>query len=149
MEAVALEWHKKGIKTVEEAKMDSKPYSRECYMVLKALGINNHDPLPAEVSYVNRWMKEYGFTIDVILEACSRTIMQIHAPKFEYVDGILKSWRTSGVRHLSDVERLTKEHKERQSEKPTKDQQPTTRFHNFEQRNYDFKELEKKLFVNL
>lgn len=149
MEAVALEWHKKGIKTVEEAKMDSKPYSRECYMVLKALGINNHDPLPAEVSYVNRWMKEYGFTIDVILEACSRTIMQIHAPKFEYVDGILKSWRASGVRHLSDVERLTKEHKERQSEKPTKDQQPTTRFHNFEQRNYDFKELEKKLFVNL
>ena len=149
MEAVALEWHKKGIKTVEEAKMDSKPYSRECYMVLKALGINNHDPLPAEVSYVNRWMKEYGFTIDVILEACSRTIMQIHAPKFEYVDGILKSWRASGVRHLSDVERLTKDHKERQSEKPTKDQQPTTRFHNFEQRNYDFKELEKKLFVNL
>lgn len=149
MEAVALEWHKKGIKTVEEAKMDSKPYSRECYMVLKALGINNHDPLPAEVSYVNRWMKEYGFTIDVILEACNRTIMQIHAPKFEYVDGILKSWRASGVRHLSDVERLTKEHKERQSEKPSTDKQPTTRFHNFEQRNYDFKELEKKLFVNL
>ena len=149
MEAVALEWHKKGIKTVEEAKLDSKPYSRECYMVLKALGINNHDPLPVEVSYVNRWMKEYGFTIDVILEACSRTIMQIHAPKFEYVDGILKSWRASGVHHLSDVERLTKEHKERQSDKPSTEKQPTTRIHNIEQRNYDFKELEKKLFVNL
>lgn len=149
MEAVALEWHKKGIKTVEEAKLDSKPFSRECYLVLKALGINNHDPLPNEISYVNRWMQEYGFTIDIILEACNRTIMQIHTPKFEYVDGILKSWRSSGVHHLSDIERLTKEHKERKAEKPSTEKQVTTRFHNFEQRNYDFKELEKKLFVNL
>ena len=33
MQTVALEWHKKGIKTVEEAKLDSKPYAKECYQV--------------------------------------------------------------------------------------------------------------------
>lgn len=150
METVALEWHKKGIKTVEEAKLDSKPYAKECYLVLKALGINNHDPLPIEVNYVNRWMTEYGFTIDIILEACNRTIMQIHKPKFEYVDGILKAWRTAGVRHLADVEKLTAEHKNRSASKTqTKNDKPfTTRFHNFEQHTYDFEELEKKLFIN-
>lgn len=151
MEAVALEWHKKGIKTVDEAKMDSKPYAKECYLVLKALGINNHDPLPTEISYVNRWMSEYGFTIDIILEACSRTIMQIHAPKFEYVDGILKAWLNAGVHHFADIEKLTAEHKSRASARNTqKSEKPfTTRFHNFEQHSYDFNELEKKLFVNL
>lgn len=151
MEAVALEWHKKGIRTVDEAKSDSKPYAKECYLVLKALGINNHDPLPTEISYVNRWMKEYGFTIDIVLEACSRTIMQIHAPKFEYVDGILKSWFHAGVHHLSDVDKLTAEHKNRTVNKaPSKNEKPfTTRFHNFEQHTYDFNELEKKLFANL
>ena len=150
METVALEWHKKGIKTVDEAKLDSKPYAKECYLVLKAFGINNHDPLPTEVAYVDRWMKEYGFTIDIILEACNRTIMQIHKPKFEYADGILKAWRTAGVRHLADVEKLTAEHKNRAATKnQTKTDKPfTTRFHNFEQHTYDFEELEKKLFIN-
>lgn len=149
METVALEWHKKGIRTVKEAKTDSKPYAKECYQVLKALGINNHDPLPTEVTYVTRWMTEYGFTIDIILEACNRTIMQIHQPKFEYVDGILKSWKNAGVHHLSDINRLSAEHKNRAAAKgQTKTDKPfTTRFHNFEQRTYDAKDLEK-FFIN-
>ncbi len=150
METVALEWHKKGIRTVEDAKLDSKPYAKECYLVLKALGINNHDPLPTEVAFVNRWMAEYGFTIDIILEACNRTIMQIHKPKFEYVDGILKAWKKEGVRHLTDVDKLTAEHKSKAAAKPQQKQDKpfTTRFHNFEQHTYDFEELEKKLFIN-
>lgn len=150
MQTVALEWHKKGIKTVEDAKLDSKPYAKECYLVLKALGVGNHDPLPMEVNYVNRWMNEFGFTIDIILEACNRTIMQIHKPKFEYVDGILKSWRAAGVRKLSDVEKLSAQRKKEQAAKgQTKNDKPfKTRFHNFEQHTYDFEELEKKLFIN-
>ena len=150
METVALEWHKKGIRTVDEAKLDSKPYAKECYQVLKALGINNHDPLPTEITYVNRWMTEYGFTIDIILEACNRTIMQIHKPRFEYVDGILKAWKNAGVKHFADIEKLTAEHKNRTASKnQIKNDKPfTTRFHNFEQHTYDFEELEKKLFIN-
>lgn len=149
METVALEWHKKGISTVEEAKLDSKPFAKECYQVLKALGINNHDPLPTEVAYVNRWMKEYGFSIDIILEACNRTIMQIHKPKFEYVDGILKAWKGAGVHHLADVDKLTEEHRNRAATRTqSKNDKPfTTRFHNFEQHTYDSKDLDK-FFVN-
>lgn len=150
MEIVAMEWHKKGIKTVEEAKLDSKPYAKECYLVLKALGINNHDPLPTEVSFVNRWMNEYSFTIDIILEACDRTIRQIHKPKFEYVDGILKSWKNQGVRHFADIARVSAEHKTRAAAgtQASSDKPFTTRLHNFEEHTYDFRELEKKLFIN-
>ncbi len=149
MEAVALEWHKKGISTVEEAKSDSKPFAKECYQVLKALGINNHDPLPTEAAYVDRWMKEYSFTIDLILEACNRTIMQIHKPSFEYADRILNSWKSKGIHHLKDVEQLSLDHKIKNAQRQAKqDKQFTTRFHNFEQHSYDFEELEKKLFIN-
>lgn len=149
MEAVALEWHKKGIRTVEAAKLDSKPYAKECYLVLKALGINNHDPLPPEIEHVNRWMNDYGFTIDIILEACNRTIMQIHKPSFEYTDGILKSWKGAGVHHFADITRLEAARKTRAAAKtPAKNSQTfTTRFHNFEQHRYDSKELDK-FFVN-
>ena len=149
METVALEWHKKGIKTVEDAKLDSKPFAKECYLVLKALGINNHEPLPTEVAFVNRWMKEYGFTIDIILEACNRTIMKIHKPSFEYVDGILKAWKNAGIHHLSDVDKLTAEHKSKTAAnpQPKQDKPFTTRFHNFEQHKYDPNELDK-FFIN-
>lgn len=149
MEAVALEWHKKGIRTVEAAKLDSKPYARECYLVLKALGINNHDPLPLEAEHVNRWMNDYGFTIDIILEACNRTIMQIHKPSFEYTDGILKAWKNAGVHHFADINRLEAARKTHAAAKtPVKNNQTfTTRFHNFEQHRYDSKELDK-FFVN-
>ena len=149
METVALEWHKKGIKTVEDAKLDSKPFAKECYLVLKALGINNHEPLPTEVAFVNRWMKEYGFTIDIILEACNRTIMKIHKPSFEYVDGILRAWKNAGIRHISDVDKLTAEHKSKAAAnpQPKQDKPFTTRFHNFEQHKYDPNELDK-FFIN-
>ena len=150
MEAVAIEWHKKGITTVEAAKLDSKPFAKECYMVLKELGINNHTPLPVEINYVNLWMNEYGFTIDLILEACRRTMMQIHNPKFEYVDGILKSWKAAGVRHLSDVEKLSAERRVQSppKEPPKAAKTTSSRFHNFQQHTYNFGELEKKLFEN-
>ena len=149
METVALEWHKKGIKTVKEAELDSKPIAKECYQVLKALGINDHTPHPSEIAYIDRWMKEYGFTIEIILEACNRTMMQIHKPNFVYIEGILKSWKASGVHHLSDVDKLTAKHQNRSSAKPQakQDKTFTTRFHNFEQHTYDAKELDK-FFVN-
>lgn len=150
MEKVALSWHEKGISCVEDAKLDSKPFPKECYLVLKAFGINNHDPLPSEVTYVNRWSKELGFSAEIIVEACSRTMMQIHKPEFKYADKILTGWKASGVKQLSDIEALDAARKNRAPEKKsgTGEKSFTTRFHNFEQHTYDFEELEKKLFIN-
>lgn len=150
MKAVALEWHKNGFKTREDAKHSSKPIPKECYLVFKAFGITNRTPVPSEVAYVQRWMNEYGFSMDLILEACNRTILRLHQPNFDYADGILNDWRKSGVHHLSDLEKLTAERKNRAaaSKAPAKTDKPfTTRFHNFEQRSYNSEDLEK-FFIN-
>lgn len=150
MEKIALSWHEKGIKTVEEAKLDSKPYAKECYLVLKAFGINNHDPLPSETRYVSHWMNELQMPVELILEACTRTMMQIHKPEFKYADKILSQWSEAGVKRPADLEALDTARKNRPA--PPKQAAPerpfTTRFHNFEQHTYDFEELEKKLFIN-
>ena len=76
-------------------------------------------------------------------------MMQIHKPNFVYIEGILKSWKASGVHHLSDVDKLAAKHQNRSSAKPQAKQEKTftTRFHNFEQHTYDAKELDK-FFVN-
>lgn len=149
MKAVALEWHKNGFQTREDAKLASRPVPKECYLVFKAFGITNRNPVPSEVAYVQRWMKEYGFTIDIILEACNRTILRLHQPSFDYADGILNGWRKAGVHHLSDIERLNADHqKQKQTKAPAKNDKPfTTRFHNFEQRSYDSSELDQ-FFIN-
>lgn len=150
MEKVALSWHEKGITTVEAAKLDSKPFAKECYLVLKAFGINNHEPLPNETRYVSRWMNELQLPIELILEACSRTMMQIHKPEFKYADKILTEWKAAGVKRLSDIAALDAVRKNRPADKKSSqtDKPFTTRFHNFEQHSYDFEELEKKLFIN-
>lgn len=147
--SVAFSWKERGITTVEQAKSDSKPYRKECYQVLKALGINNHDPLPREEEFVKRWLAEYHFTIDIIIEACTRTMMQIHKPEFHYVEKILKEWSLAGVKHFDDIATLdARRQKQTEKAEPERNKSFTTRLHNFDQRSYDFNELEKKLFIN-
>ena len=52
--------------------------------------------------------------MDIILEACKRTISQIHQPSFQYADKILKKWNQNGVKTLSDIEKLDLQRKKDQ-----------------------------------
>ena len=55
------------------------------------------------LSYIQKWTDTYGFTLDIIEEACSRTISATHQPSFEYADTILTRWHKSHVHHLKDI----------------------------------------------
>ncbi|MCR5735106.1 MAG: DnaD domain protein [Lachnospiraceae bacterium] len=114
IEKVALTWAREGIKSVEEAKKRTSDVPSETYEVLKAFGIKRRKPCDPETAYVKKWLNEYGFSLDIILLACERTIMNIHEPGFEYTDAILSNWKKSGVKSVSDIERLDEE---RQKEK--------------------------------
>ena len=106
IETVAVSWHEKGIRTAQEAKDYSASYNRDSFAVMKAFGINSRKPAAPEQKLMDKWFKDYGFTRDVVLEACNRTITAIHNPSFQYADKILSEWRTAGVKALADVERL-------------------------------------------
>lgn len=110
IEAVAIDWYKNGIKTVEDAKIASKNYNTIYIAVLKSLGIPRRVPTPAETEYIDTWYNTYAFTKNIILEACKRAISSNpHSANFHYVNGILESWHRQNVHRISDIEELDRQ----------------------------------------
>lgn len=148
IQKVALSWTERNITTVEEAKAGTLMYNRNCYSVLNAFGIKGRAPAASETAYIKKWNEEYAFTLDIILEACNRTMNAIHQPSFDYTDSILRSWRDKNVRHLKDIDLLDanyfreKEKKKKQVSSPAVSR---NKFNNFEGRSYDMSDLERKL----
>ena len=150
IETVAMAWKEEGITTVEMAKDSTSRYSKEYFSVLKAMGIANRNPSDAEISLINTWTRDYGFAMELIQEACSRTILQTGQPSFPYADKNLQRWKDKNIRTLGDVRLQDAQHQKRKLEKAvSKADKPKSaapnRFNNFHQRDYDFAEYEKKL----
>lgn len=150
IETVALAWAKEGITTVEMAKNATSRYSKDYFTILKSLGITNRSPVDTEITMMDTWLKEYGFTMDIIQEACSRTILQTGQPSFQYADKILSGWKKKNVHNMNDIQLLDAEHKKRKMEKAAAStakpaSSAPNRFNNFQQREYNFEEYEKRL----
>ena len=147
IEKVALAWHLAGITTVKAAKAESNTYNRNFFSILKALGISNRNPVDSEITTMNRWLNEFGFSLDIIQEACNRTVSTTGKPSFPYADGILTSWHEEKVHTLTDIASLDKAHKETKTTatKPSNRAKSPNKFNNFTQRNYNFDDLEKQL----
>lgn len=144
IEKVGLAWHQEHITTVEQAQESTSTYNKYVFSVLRSFGIKGRNPVASELTYIKKWSSEYGFTIEIISQACERTVTQIHQPSFEYADKILAAWKKQGVKHPADIERLDAA---RQKTKKTaaKPADSSNKFNNFDQRTYDFKDLERKL----
>lgn len=120
IEAVALEWFKNGITSVEDAKVASKNYNSIYVTVLKQLGIPRRVPTPAETAFIDTWYNTYSFNKNIIIEACKRAITaHPHSANFNYVNGILESWHKQNVKKLSDIEALDKKWAEEKKKKTT------------------------------
>lgn len=150
MEAVALDLHKKEVVTVEQAKAALPAMKKDHYAVMKAFGLNSRQPAPGEKQMMDKWFSSYGFSREIVLEACGRTMSAIHKPSFEYTDKILEAWKENGVRVLSDLQALDEKRSREKGKKPVKAAEKKTaarpnQFHNFEQREYDFDELMRKI----
>lgn len=146
IEKVAFAWKEEGITTIERAKKSSESYHKDYYTILRALGIRNRNPIDAEVTIMKTWLQEYGFTIDIVIEACTRTILVTKQPSLQYADRILQTWKEAGVHTLNDIQKLDLAHEQSKSEKNThKKPKDNNRFSNFEQRSYDYESLESQL----
>lgn len=144
IEAVALNWAQSGISTPKEAQKLSSKYDKTVYTIMKELG-KSSTPTSKELEYITRWMKEYGFTPDIISEACERTVMATDSHRFEYAEGILSSWKKENVHHKSDIQRMDELYQKRSRQKSSAASAGSNRFNQFPQRDYDFAELEAKL----
>lgn len=142
IEKVAISWAEAGITTPHEACTYASRYDRNIYTIMNALGKSN-TPTSAEVDFMKRWYNEWGFSMDIILEACERTVLATDKHRFEYADKILSSWKKNNVHHKADIEKVDSSY--RKTKKPTEKNTYSNMFTQFEQHDYDFDALEKKL----
>lgn len=145
IEKVAVNWAEEGITTPKQAQKYSTKYDKSVYTIMNELG-KSSSPTTKEMEYINRWTREYGFSTEIILEACERTVMATDRHRFEYAEGILSNWKRENVHHKADIRKIDDVYQKRHS--TTKQTSSANKFNQFTQNHYDFDELEKELLSN-
>lgn len=152
IEAVAITWAEESIDTEEKAKEATTTYNEHFNAVNKAFGMNRA-PGQIERQYITKWVEVFGFSDDIITEACNRTILRTQKPDFKYTDKIMETWYKKEVKSINDITRLDEEfgknNRFNSANKVSAMVKPTTnKFNQFPQRTYtarDYAELERKL----
>ena len=127
---------------------------------MNAFGIKNRYLSEDELCFIRRWNQEYHFSQELIAEACKRTILTAHSASFQYADKILKGWRDKQVGSLKDVRLLddafdkartskSQTAAEKQPARTPSGRKSAARFHNFNQRSYDYSNMEVELVRKL
>lgn len=151
IEKVAIDWTEKGIDTVSKAEQYINVIN-DYKEILRAFGITNREPIEKEIETMKPWLIDFKMPLDIIKEACTRTILQTGKLAFKYTDTIIKNWHKQGVRTFEDIKRLDSSFEQKQNNNtPNPSKQPQTirpsKFINYEQPKYDFdkmRELELK-----
>lgn len=147
IEKVAISWAQAGISTPKEAAAYAIKYDKNVYTVMNALG-RTSAPTQKEASYIQKWFREYGFTSDMILEACARCALATDKHRFEYTDGILQSWKENGVHTIQDIQDADAAFQKKKTTRITRPASSTNPFHQFKQNQYDYDELLQKVKIN-
>lgn len=145
IEKVAINWAEQGITTPRQAQKLSTKYDKNVYAIMNQLG-KNSSPTAKELEFINRWTKEWGFSNDVIFEACERTVLATDKHRFEYADSILSKWKKEDVHRKSDIIRMDEMYQARR--RNAAKTITTNKFNQFTQNDYDFEQLERELLSN-
>ena len=153
IQQVAIKWSEADITTVEQAKNYTSAYTKRIYTILNALG-RKGTPATAELDYIEKWYSQYGFEIDIILEACKRSTLSVEQNRFNYADGILKKWVSNGVHHFSDIAKSDQIYKNSKTTQNAADSSSTKNgpayaknnpFLQYQKNNIDYGSLEQQL----
>lgn len=158
IEKVALSWAQKGIRTISEAKEEGDSHNKDYFTILKAFGIRDRYPVDNEIEFMNKWLHTYHFDMEIVLEACARTMKKGNqAAPFTYADKILINWYKNGVVTKQDIIALDSMHNRTKASESLTPKPPATNrvgalnkvsgnsFNNFEQRSTDYDALEQQL----
>ncbi|MBR1691569.1 MAG: DnaD domain protein [Lachnospiraceae bacterium] len=150
MEKVAMNWAESGIRTPRQAKLHAGKYDKAVYAVLKSLG-RTSAPTDTETAFIHKWLREYGFSQDIISYACEKTVLATDSHRIEYADGILSRWAAEGLRTKEQIRASEQRYKQDKQEKrtPVRQSAPAgNRFNEFKQNSYDFDSLEQEILSN-
>lgn len=101
IQATGAAWADAGILTHELAESRIRELeARRSYegQVRSIMGISGRNLTPTEVSYINRWQKEFGTPAELIALGYEICVNNIGKISFAYINKILEAWHQKGVR---------------------------------------------------
>lgn len=152
IEAVALSWANEGIDTEEKARLYTNQYNKTYQAINKAFGLNRALG-DIEIQFITRWIMKFSMPLELIIEACNRTLMKLNKPDFKYADRILDNWASKNVKTLEDVKRMDETYAKihpqaKVAKQPIVNKGAANKFNNFTQRSYtkeDYQKMEQLL----
>lgn len=110
MTKVALNWAEEGICTEEEARDRVVLFEKPVIAVREQFGLHR-SLAKGQLAFILRWSREWGMPIELIEEACRRTISNTGEPSFPYAERILSDWHAQGFTSVADVSREDEAHR--------------------------------------
>ncbi len=150
LEQVCRTLYSEGVTDVETAKKYLNISGDSYTEILKALSIKG-TLKPIQKDVIDKWFKEYNYTIDIILEACDKAVLSTNNPNLNYVNGILKNWYMANIKNMSDIyeyeKSFTKSYGKNQNQKP----KAKNTINNFDSEPTDYSDIERleRKFLNL
>lgn len=136
VQVVADAWSKNKVKTFNDLEIyfqKQEVLQRIEKAIQKKLGMSR--PLTEyEKGYIERWVIDYSYPLDVIEIALKRTTSK-SSFSFDYLDKIISDWHDRGLKTADDVEKFLIQYKNQMKSK--KELEKKTMYNNFEQRSYE------------
>lgn len=148
VEKIAISWFDAKIKNINDAQSFIKKHEDKWInirKILNYLGIKDGEVMKPQEEILTKWLNTYNFSIEIICKACDICFERINKADFKYIDGILTSWHNDKIKTLADIEKKDKKKVKHIASQNKNNTSSNSNFNNFKQRDYDFKDLEKKL----
>ncbi len=146
IEKIAVDWAEKGITTSEQAEDYLKLYYGDFTKILRAFGIIGRLANKKEKKYMEKWLTEYKLPLELVIEACEDSVINTGKASWKYADTMLTDWFKNNITTVDEAKKYSEEHKAKakktvrsNADKPVR---ITNKFSNFEEREYDSKELD-------
>lgn len=121
IEATAIGWDSRGIKTVEAAEkyMLSETDDKKFIYELKDLfGIKDRNLSKTEEAYINQWRDKCGMSVEMIALAYEYCILATNKLSFQYMDSIIRNWKKAGISTVEAAEKDHEDFKNKNKNKP-------------------------------
>ena len=152
IEKVAIAWAEDVVTDKAAALERVSDYSRVYMKIMKSLGIYGKNPVAKQKEYMKRWTEE--MPLELILYGCEKTALAVTSGNpFPYADKIFSNWKKDGIDSVEKAKAADLKFAEsrgmsasgRNGDNPNAAgtrRDKRDKF-NYEQRNWDFEELER------
>ena len=131
-------WAEEGVTDFESAsrKIARMENAEKIWTAFRTLtGIENPKPTSKQAQFLEVWINDFGYGIDVIYYAYEKTVEKKGKISFSYMNGVLRSWHESGYKTIAEIDRATEEFatgvqnktEKKQETNPIKDFDPSSK----------------------